>query len=123
MIFMKQKYTKIVQYHKKVGNHLDDVAEDYQQCKQIITENQLVKRKNREKHYIPLLELTNRRYNFMLEQKVTENGQVFKKKVIESIYVPKKTFYKQPIKKRLLWITILLVFVQAICNYGYIIFV
>lgn len=127
MIFIKSKYKDIEKYHGKVASLYEAFNEDYVLCKQGIIANLLVKRNHRDSVYVPFVLLANRRYNFWVERKVTEedeNGKKIKtkKKVVESIIVPDKCFINQPIRKRLLWILIMLVIVQAFCNYSMILF-
>jgi hypothetical protein len=79
-----------------------------------ITSDVITKQNNRKKVYLPLLEMAKKRYNFMVKKKVKENGVTKETTEIESILVPKKIFYSQPIQKRLIWILIVFVVTQGI---------
>jgi len=109
-----EKYKRILKHHNKLYVLYQKFVADYNNCMQGITSDVIIKQNNRKKVYLPLLEMARKRYNFMVKKKIKENGETKETTEIESILVPKKIFYKQPIHKRLIWILILLVVAQGI---------
>ena len=122
-IYMNGKYKAVKKYHDGVLQLYTKFNEDYEKCKNGISGNILSRIKNRDSVYIPLIEKTNRRYNFMVEKTVVtgEGKEQTKEKkiVLQPVTVPWKSYYKRPITSRTIWILILLVFVHSICNYAY----
>lgn len=122
-IYMNGKYKAVKKYHGGVLQLYTKFNEDYEKCKNGISGNILSRIKNRDSVYIPLIEKTNRRYNFMVEKTVVtgEGKEQTKEKkiVLQPVTVPWKSYYKRPITSRTIWILILLVFVHSICNYAY----
>ena len=122
-IYMNGKYREVKNYHDGIIQLFTKFNEDYERCKSGALENVLTRVRHRDSVYIPLIEKTNRRYNFMTEQTVvTGEGKEQtkeKKVVLQSVTVPWKSYYKRPITSRTFWIWILLVFIHSICNYAY----
>lgn len=127
LLFIKHKYKDVMKYHMKVSETFMSFSEDYDLCKNGVNGKVLSKRNHRDSVYIPFIKMVNRRYDFMVERTVTEDDEDGKKvnrvkKVAESIIVPKKAFYSHPLRKRIIWILVMLVIVQAVCNYSLILF-
>lgn len=121
LIYIKNKYANIVKYQNKISDKWSSFWSDYRYCQDGIKESVIEKKRNRESVYVPLVEAVNRRYDFSgvrIVEKENEKGekQFVREKGIESIIVPRRCFYTQPLKKRVIWLLILLVVVQAICN-------
>jgi hypothetical protein len=114
ILTINEKYKRILKYHNKFYGLYQKFVADYNKCMQGITSDVITKQNNRKKVYLPLLEMAKKRYNFMVKKKVKENGVTKETTEIESILVPKKIFYSQPIQKRLIWILIVFVVTQGI---------
>ena len=122
-IYMNGKYKEVKNYHDGILQLFTKFNEDYERYKNGALENVLTRDRHRNSIYIPLIEKTNRRYNFMTERTVAtgEGKEQTKEKkiVLQSVAVPWKSYYKRPITSRMFWIWILLVFVHSICNCAY----
>lgn len=122
-LYMNGKYKGVKNYHAGILQLFTKFNEDYEQCRNGITGEILTRAAHRDSIYIPLIEKTNRRYNFMVERTVvTGEGKTQtkeKKIILQSVFVPWKSYYKRPITWRTIWIWLLLIFVHSICNYTY----
>ncbi len=122
-IFMKRKYSEIKKYHDNVLQYFTKFNADYEACKKGISELNLTPVRRRDSVYLPLIRMTNRRYNFMVQRiEITGKGKekkTEKKMVLESMKVPGKLYYKHPVTSRTLWLFILLIYVHSLCSYAY----
>lgn len=123
LVYIKDKYKQVLKYHTKTAVHYEETLRDYKECQKGISGDFLDKRKNREKHYIRLLEMSQRRYDFTAVCKEKKDGKIQKIRRVESILVPKELFYKKTLGKSVVWITVFLIMVQAICNQVFILFI
>lgn len=122
-IYMNEKYKGVKKFHDGVLQLFSKFNEDYEQCKNGLSENVFSRVRHRDNIYIPLIEKTNRRYNFMVERTVItgEGKQQTKEKkiVLQPVMVPWKSYYKRPITSRTIWLWLVLIFVHSICNYAH----
>lgn len=125
-IYINKKYNEVRKHHDKVAKLYEKFYDDYSGLNQSeMIEDRIKKLNHRNSVYIPLAEKVSRRYNFYVEKIIKVNGDINnkeKRKVFQSVYVPKKTFYTQPLKSRILWILVFLIFIQAICSPEYLIY-
>lgn len=116
ILFVWRKYDNVYKHHKNVLNYYNHFETDWKSSVKDPLPDQIVKVNHRNSIYIPLIKMTSRKYNFYQNRTIKENGKETKKAVLIDVLVPKKKFYKSPIKKQLLKLLLLLIFVEAICH-------
>lgn len=123
-VYVRNKYNAVKKYHDEVLKLFTVFYQDMEQCRNGITEKILQQAKHRDSVYIPLIHKVNRRYRFTVERKVKtgKKGKKEKRTAVQPVLVPHRCFYSQSLASRVIMILILLIFVQSISSYRYIIF-